>query len=88
MVEKVKKVVLIEYISVLRYEVQVITGNLWNSGTEANVYMTLYGDRGDTGVRQLYPGKRTSVFEKGNVSIINITMKFVILLLILFKLET
>ncbi|KAJ8306151.1 hypothetical protein KUTeg_016696 [Tegillarca granosa] len=52
---------------VLRYEVQVITGNLWNAGTEANVYMTLYGDRGDTGVRQLYPGKRKSVFEKGNV---------------------
>lgn len=42
------------WFTVVRYSVYVTTGNLWGASTEANVYMTMYGDRGDTGVRQLY----------------------------------
>ena len=26
----------------------------WNAGTDANVFITLYGEHGDTGVRQLW----------------------------------
>ncbi|CAG5116252.1 unnamed protein product, partial [Candidula unifasciata] len=39
---------------VIKYEVTVTTGDLWNGGTNASVYLTIYGDRGDSGVRQLY----------------------------------
>ncbi|XP_069127319.1 uncharacterized protein [Argopecten irradians] len=48
-----------------RYEVTVHTGSLWNAGTDANVYMTIYGDRGDTGVRQLFSEAKSSVFQQG-----------------------
>ncbi|XP_060083246.1 lipoxygenase homology domain-containing protein 1-like [Ylistrum balloti] len=50
---------------VIRYEVYIHTGSLWNAGTDANVYMTIYGDRGDTGVRQLFAEAKTSVFRQG-----------------------
>ncbi|XP_021373395.1 lipoxygenase homology domain-containing protein 1-like isoform X2 [Mizuhopecten yessoensis] len=50
---------------VMRYEVSVHTGSLWNAGTDANVYMTVYGDRGDTGVRQLFSKAKNAVFQQG-----------------------
>ncbi|XP_048764444.2 lipoxygenase homology domain-containing protein 1-like isoform X2 [Ostrea edulis] len=49
---------------VVRYNVFVTTGNLWGASTEANVYMTMYGDRGDTGVRQLFSPNKGS-FQQG-----------------------
>lgn len=36
---------------VVRYSVYVIIGNLWGVSIEVNVYMIMYGDRGDIGVR-------------------------------------
>ena len=54
---------------VIKYEVSVVTGNLWNAGTDANVYLTVYGDRGDTGVRQLYSPSKDQVFRKGQVRV-------------------
>lgn len=54
------------YLSVVRYNVSVVTGNLWGASTEANVYMTMYGDRGDTGVRQLYSPSK-AIFQQGKV---------------------
>ena len=48
-----------------------VTGNLWNAGTEANVYLTVYGDRGDTGVRQLYSPSKDQIFRKGQVRVSN-----------------
>ncbi|XP_046584646.1 LOW QUALITY PROTEIN: lipoxygenase homology domain-containing protein 1-like [Haliotis rubra] len=53
------------HLPLLKYEVDVTTGNLWNAGTDANVYLTIYGDRGDTGVRQLYTENRQRSFNKG-----------------------
>ncbi|XP_013396607.1 lipoxygenase homology domain-containing protein 1 isoform X2 [Lingula anatina] len=51
---------------VFKYSVQVFTGDVYNAGTEANVYMTIYGERGDTGVRQLIKHNRTDFqYEKG-----------------------
>jgi len=40
-------------VSVVSYEVTVITGDLWNAGTDAAVFLTIYGENGDTGSRQL-----------------------------------
>ena len=54
---------------VVKYEVSVVTGNLWNAGTDADVYLTLYGDRGDTGVRQLFSASKDQIFRKGQVSV-------------------
>ena len=55
------------FLSVIRYEVTVITGDLWNAGTDANVYITIYGDRGDTGVRQLFSKDKGGQFKQGMV---------------------
>ncbi|NXV67492.1 LOXH1 protein, partial [Molothrus ater] len=38
---------------VYKYVVSVHIGDRWGAGTFANVYITLYGKRGDTGVRKL-----------------------------------
>ena len=46
-----------------------VTGNLWNAGTDANVYLTVYGDRGDTGVRQLFSVSKDQIFKKGQVRV-------------------
>jgi retinitis pigmentosa 1 len=53
-------------IAVIIYEVTTVTGDLWNAATAANVYITLYGERGDTGVRQLYKPSGEK-FKKGQV---------------------
>ena len=50
-----------------KYEVSVVTGDLWNAATKANVYITIYGERGDTGVRHLYKPKPPETFVKGQV---------------------
>lgn len=56
-------------LSVARYRVTVCTGELEGAGTDANVYLCLYGDVGDTGERLLYNCRNnTDLFEKGNVS--------------------
>lgn len=52
---------------VQQYEVRVCTGDLWNGGTDANVYITVYGEKGDTGVRQLFKSNMADKFAKGNV---------------------
>lgn len=54
---------------VARYRVTVCTGELEGAGTDANVYLCLFGDAGDTGERLLYNCRNnTDLFEKGNVS--------------------
>ncbi|XP_044921708.1 lipoxygenase homology domain-containing protein 1 isoform X2 [Mustela putorius furo] len=50
-----------------RYRVTVCTGELEGAGTDANVYLCLYGDVGDTGERLLYNSRNDNdLFEKGN----------------------
>lgn len=54
---------------VARYRVTVCTGDLEGAGTDANVYLCLFGDVGDTGERPLYNCRNnTDLFKKGNVS--------------------
>ncbi|KAM9260875.1 oxygen-regulated protein 1 [Cariama cristata] len=51
------------------YEVHVTTGELWNAGTEADVYISVYGERGDTGSRQLLRSQKSKKFLKGQTDI-------------------
>lgn len=53
---------------VVLYSVQIFTGNVPGAGTDARVYITIYGDLGDTGERYLGKSEnRTNKFEKGTV---------------------
>ncbi|XP_077208521.1 oxygen-regulated protein 1 [Paroedura picta] len=54
------------------YEVQVVTGDLWNAGTEADIYISIYGEKGDTGSRQLHRSKKPRKFLKGQVDIFSL----------------
>ncbi|XP_069477158.1 oxygen-regulated protein 1 isoform X2 [Ambystoma mexicanum] len=54
---------------VTMYEVHVVTGELWNAGTEANVYISIDGEHGDTGSRQLLKSKKAKPFLKGQTDI-------------------
>ncbi|XP_054841381.1 oxygen-regulated protein 1 isoform X2 [Eublepharis macularius] len=57
---------------VAMYEVHVVTGNLWNAGTEADVYISVYGEKGDTGSRQLRRSKKLRKFLKGQADIFSL----------------
>ncbi|XP_010150589.1 PREDICTED: oxygen-regulated protein 1, partial [Eurypyga helias] len=54
------------------YEVHVTTGELWNAGTEADVYISVYGERGDTGSRQLLRSQKPKKFLKGQTDIFTV----------------
>lgn len=36
-----------------KYVVDVVTGDVMRGGTDANVFLTIFGDNGDSGERQL-----------------------------------
>ena len=56
-------------ILVHNYKLHVFTGELKGSGTDANVFITLYGENGDTGERPLTKSETyRDKFEKGHVS--------------------
>lgn len=45
-----------------------MTGDLYGAGTDANVFLTVYGDLGDTGERKLSKSETNSnKFERGSV---------------------
>uniref|UniRef100_A0A8C9F6U1 Lipoxygenase homology domains 1 n=1 Tax=Pavo cristatus TaxID=9049 RepID=A0A8C9F6U1_PAVCR len=55
------------------YEVHILTGSVWGSGTDANVFLSIYGiGRGDTGERQLKRSNNLNKFEKGQVDVFTI----------------
>ncbi|KAJ8400007.1 hypothetical protein AAFF_G00400460, partial [Aldrovandia affinis] len=50
------------------YKVSVMTGDVYGAGTDANVFLTIYGDLGDTGERKLSKSESNSnKFERGAV---------------------
>ena len=49
-------------VSVTVYEAHVATGELWNAGTVANDYISICGEKGDTGSRQLVQSKSSFNF--------------------------
>ena len=53
---------------VVKYEVMVHTGKKRGAGTDANVFITIFGERGDTGLRPLRSSKTNrNKFENGKV---------------------
>ncbi|XP_034956813.2 lipoxygenase homology domain-containing protein 1 [Zootoca vivipara] len=54
------------------YEVNVITGGVWGAGTDANVYLSIYGERGDTGERHLKRSDHLNKFEKNQVDVFTV----------------
>ena len=55
---------------VRKYKVHVFTGDVKGAGTDANVFITMYGEFGDSGERQLVKSETYSnKFERGNVSL-------------------
>ncbi|XP_053910565.1 lipoxygenase homology domain-containing protein 1 [Cuculus canorus] len=55
------------------YEVRVLTGTVGGAGTDANVYLSIYGvGRGDTGERQLKRSNNLNKFEKGQVDVFTV----------------
>uniref|UniRef100_A0A8C0UZD0 Oxygen-regulated protein 1 n=1 Tax=Cyanistes caeruleus TaxID=156563 RepID=A0A8C0UZD0_CYACU len=54
------------------YKVHVTTGDLWNAATEADVYISVYGERGDTGSRQLLRSQKSKKFLKGQTDIFSV----------------
>jgi hypothetical protein len=49
-------------VPLIDYKIQVKTGNRWGAGTDANVYISVYGNKGDTGKRML--SKPGNCFER------------------------
>lgn len=50
------------------YKVSVMTGDVYGAGTDANVFLTIYGDQGDTGERKLRKSETNgNKFERGSV---------------------
>ena len=54
--------------AVVVYQVMIVTGDVWNASTHANVYLTMYGINGDTGVHQLLNSSNSEKFLKGQVN--------------------
>lgn len=54
------------------YEVHVFTGTMFGAGTDANVYINVYGETGDTGERRLRKSNNLNKFEKGQVSFVSV----------------
>uniref|UniRef100_A0A3Q3AH36 Lipoxygenase homology PLAT domains 1a n=1 Tax=Kryptolebias marmoratus TaxID=37003 RepID=A0A3Q3AH36_KRYMA len=59
--------------SVKSYDVYVYTGTMWGAGTDANVYVNIYGETGDTGERWLRKSNKLNKFEKGQEDVFSIT---------------
>ena len=50
----------------VKYEVLVVTGDVKHAGTDANVFITVYGTNGDTGKRPLTK-KFRNLFERNQI---------------------
>lgn len=59
-------------LSVVRYHVDVYTGQLKQAKTESEVSLCLYGERGDSGLRLLHRSNMPVRFQRGQVSFYNV----------------
>lgn len=67
---RVKEVLVIHPLlcpTVNTYEVCVFTGDMLGAGTDANVFINIYGENGDTGERYLKSSDNLNKFERGQV---------------------
>ena len=54
-------------ISEIAYSVKVVTGDVWGAGTDANVFITITGEHGDSGERDLKESSNRNKFERKQV---------------------
>lgn len=69
-IKQVKEVLVIHpfnCLTVNTYEVNVFTGDMMGAGTDANVFINIYGENGDTGERYLKNSDNLNKFERGKV---------------------
>ena len=69
-VGQVKEVLVIHplyCLTVNTYEVSIFTGDMMGAGTDANVFINIYGENGDTGERYLKNSDNLNKFERGQV---------------------
>lgn len=59
--------------TVINYEVTVITGDVWAGGTNANVFIQIYGEEGKTELITLK--SRSNNFERGTTNIFKVMTK-------------
>ncbi|XP_047236335.1 lipoxygenase homology domain-containing protein 1 isoform X3 [Girardinichthys multiradiatus] len=62
-----------EDLEVNTYEVCVFTGDMMGAGTDANVYINIYGENGDTGERPLSNSDNLNKFERGQEDVFIVT---------------
>ncbi|XP_030643524.1 lipoxygenase homology domain-containing protein 1 [Chanos chanos] len=61
-----------EELEEITYEVSVFTGDMWGAGTDANVFINIYGENGDTGERPLKKSNHLNKFERGQEDLFSI----------------
>uniref|UniRef100_A0A8C6URX6 Lipoxygenase homology domains 1b n=1 Tax=Neogobius melanostomus TaxID=47308 RepID=A0A8C6URX6_9GOBI len=62
-----------EDLEVNTYEVSVFTGGTMGAGTDAKVFVNIYGENGDTGERYLKSSNNLNKFEKGQEDVFTLT---------------
>ncbi|XP_068166911.1 lipoxygenase homology domain-containing protein 1 [Antennarius striatus] len=62
-----------EELEVNTYEVCVFTGDTMGAGTDANVFINIYGETGDTGERDLRNSDNLNKFERGEEDVFIVT---------------
>ena len=50
-----------------KYTVEVYTGDKWLAGTNANVYLCMFGEKGDSGEKKLVKSQNMDKFERNQV---------------------
>ena len=55
------------FVTEVSYKVTVYTGDVSGAGTDSNVFITMTGENGDTGERQLSEANNTNKFERNQV---------------------
>ena len=57
-----------QFLDTMTYNVKIKTGDIRNAGTDAHVHLKIFGDKGDTGDRELKKSENTwNKFERGRV---------------------
>ncbi|KAJ0019698.1 hypothetical protein NQD34_007267 [Periophthalmus magnuspinnatus] len=62
-----------EDLEVNTYQVSVFTGGMMGAGTDAKVFVNIYGENGDTGERYLKSSNNLNKFEKGKEDVFTVT---------------
>lgn len=70
----------------VEYEVKVFTGDKRGAGTDANVFVNIYGENGDSGERELRKSDNINKFERNQVR--TFTIRLSLSFTLCFNLQT